>query len=166
MRIIVSDSSCLIDLLKGGLLEAFLGLPYELVIPDVLLESDLLSFGKRDPTLLRHRVTVAKLSGDGVARVSSIISDWPTLSFFDGFAFVVAEERPGCILLTSNDRLRERAQATEMECRGVLWVVDEVLDAGLATKKMVQRAKEIWRDDGLTRSRSTSLGRTIVQGRG
>ena len=32
MRIIVSDTSCLIDLRRGGLLELFLELPYEFVI--------------------------------------------------------------------------------------------------------------------------------------
>lgn len=34
MRIIVSDSSALIDLRKGGLLELFFKLPFEFVIPD------------------------------------------------------------------------------------------------------------------------------------
>ena len=34
MRIIVSDSSCLIDLRKASLLDAFLKLPYELTIPN------------------------------------------------------------------------------------------------------------------------------------
>jgi hypothetical protein len=33
MRIIVSDSSCLIDLRKASLLDVFLRLPYEMVIP-------------------------------------------------------------------------------------------------------------------------------------
>jgi hypothetical protein len=38
MRIIVSDTSCLIDLRKASLLEGFLKLPYEIVIPDTLFE--------------------------------------------------------------------------------------------------------------------------------
>jgi len=44
MRIIISDSSALIDLRKGEILELFLRLPFEFVIPDALLESELLSF--------------------------------------------------------------------------------------------------------------------------
>ena len=44
MRIVVSDSSCLIDLRKVSLLEALLELPYEFVIPNTLFEDELLKF--------------------------------------------------------------------------------------------------------------------------
>jgi len=44
MRIVVSDSSCLIDLRKGSLLDAFLKLPYEILIPNTLFEDELLKF--------------------------------------------------------------------------------------------------------------------------
>ena len=43
MRIVVSDSSCLIDLRKASLLDAFLKLPYELLIPNTLFEDELLN---------------------------------------------------------------------------------------------------------------------------
>jgi hypothetical protein len=38
MRLIVSDTSCLIDLRKASLLQALIRLPYEIGIPDVLFE--------------------------------------------------------------------------------------------------------------------------------
>jgi hypothetical protein len=38
MRLIVRDTSCLIDLRKASLLEALIRLPYEISIPDVLFE--------------------------------------------------------------------------------------------------------------------------------
>jgi hypothetical protein len=44
MRIIVSDSSCLIDLRKTSLLDVFLRLPYEILIPNTLFEDELLKF--------------------------------------------------------------------------------------------------------------------------
>jgi hypothetical protein len=44
MRIIVSDTSCLIDLRKASLLKVFLHLPYEILIPNTLFEDELLSF--------------------------------------------------------------------------------------------------------------------------
>ena len=43
MRIIVSDTSCIIDLRKADLLEALLALPYTFVMPDALFEDELLS---------------------------------------------------------------------------------------------------------------------------
>ena len=42
MRIIVSDSSCIIDLGKSSLIRAVLQLPYTFVMPDVLFEDELL----------------------------------------------------------------------------------------------------------------------------
>ena len=44
MRIVVSDSSCLIDLRKVSMLESFLRLPYEFLIPNTLFEEELLKF--------------------------------------------------------------------------------------------------------------------------
>jgi hypothetical protein len=48
MRIIVSDTSYLIDLRKASLLEGFLKLPYEIVIPDTLFEEELLKFSETE----------------------------------------------------------------------------------------------------------------------
>ena len=53
MRIIVSDSSCLIDLRKAALLAAFLQLPYEILIPNTLFEEELLKFTDEEKKLLR-----------------------------------------------------------------------------------------------------------------
>ena len=44
MRIVVSDSSCLIDPRKVSLLDALLQLPYEFLIPNTLFEDELLKF--------------------------------------------------------------------------------------------------------------------------
>ena len=44
MRIIVSDSSCLIDLRKASLLGHFFKLPYKILIPNTLFEDELLKF--------------------------------------------------------------------------------------------------------------------------
>lgn len=44
MRIIISDTSCLIDLRKAALLTAFPRLPFEILIPNTLFEDELLSF--------------------------------------------------------------------------------------------------------------------------
>jgi rRNA-processing protein FCF1 len=142
MQIIVSDTSCLIDLRKGHLLDAFLELPYELVIPDVLLDDELLSFAKSEIALLRRKMTVATLDSESVERVGTIIAEVSSLSVYDGFAFVAAEERPGCILLTGDRRLRDRAEASDIECRGILWVVDEIRKAKTATMKALVKALE------------------------
>lgn len=45
MRVIVSDSSALIDLAKAELIEAAFSLPFEFQVPDVLLADELIDLG-------------------------------------------------------------------------------------------------------------------------
>src|SRR5258708_6450469 len=127
MRIIVSDSSCLIDLRKAVLLDAFLELPFEILIPNTLFEDELLKFTtaqKKD--LIRAGLKVVDIPGTGVLRAREVIIANPHLSIHDGFAYVLAETHKGCILLTGDGWLRTLATANSIDVHGVLWVVDQV----------------------------------------
>src|ERR1019366_10794762 len=100
MRIIVSDSSCLIDLRKASLLDAFLNLPYEILIPNTLFEDELLKFtAAQKKALVRGRLQVIDLPGERVLRAQTVMGQAPRLSVHDGFAFALAEHYPGCIIL-------------------------------------------------------------------
>jgi hypothetical protein len=80
MRILISDTSCLIDLRKASLLEAFVQLPYELVIPDILFEQEFVNFSTLDKELLEKSLRVVSLSGEGVIKVQSVNRDYPALT--------------------------------------------------------------------------------------
>ncbi|MCB0324341.1 MAG: hypothetical protein KDD69_12245 [Bdellovibrionales bacterium] len=163
MRIIVSDASCLIDLQRDHILEVFLELPFEFVIPDVIFDDELVSFTRVEKALLRKHMTIAGLDGDGVTRVSEILIQAPALSVHDGFAFVVAEENPGSILLTGDRRLRNLAESEEIEVHGVLWVIQQLDIHKQATRKQRLTALEIWRDDPACRLPPNALGRMIAR---
>lgn len=127
MRIVISDSSCLIDLRKTSLLDAFLRLPYELLIPNTLFEEELLKFSAAQKTaLIRGGLKVVDLPGDSVLRARQIAREMPHLSMHDGFAFALAESHDGCILLTGDSALRTLAMEREIEVHGVLWAIDEL----------------------------------------
>lgn len=127
MRIVISDSSCLIDLRKASLLDAFLRLPYELLIPNTLFEEELLKFSAAQKTgLIRGGLKVVDLPGDSVLRARQIAREMPHLSIHDGFAFALAESHDGCILLTGDSALRTLAMERDIEVHGVLWVIDEL----------------------------------------
>lgn len=80
MRIIVSDSSCLIDLRKASLFEVFVRLPYEILIPNTLFEEELLKFTKPDRAILTDGLKVMDLPGGRVLRAQEVISHWPGLT--------------------------------------------------------------------------------------
>jgi len=127
MRIVVSDSSCLIDLRKASLLDTFLRLPYEFLIPNTLFEEELLKFTAAQKKALIHSgLKVMDLPGERVLRAQEVLRKIPQLSVHDGFAFALAESHPGCILLTGDSKLRTLATQHAMEVHGVLWVLDEI----------------------------------------
>ena len=123
MRIIVSDSSCLIDLRKASLLAAFVRLPYEILIPNTLFEEELLKFTDEERAILMDGLKVMDLPGESVVRAQQVVSDWPGLSIHDGFAFALAESCPGCVLLSGDGGLRDLAAEHNIEVHGVLWVI-------------------------------------------
>ena len=162
MRIVISDSSALIDLRKGEILELFFKLPFEFVIPDALLESELLRFSKKEINLLRKQMIVAKLDGNEVEKARLIVASVPALSLLDGFALVVAEKHPGCILLTGDKRMRSRAEETRIECHGVLWIIEEILKAGGSHSKALLKALNTWLQDPFVRLPRTEIERLIA----
>ena len=161
MRIIVNDSSALIDLKKGGLLEVLVELPFEFVVSDALLADELLSFTKHDIAFMRRKMTVATLDGSEMLRVAAIQASSVALSFHDCSALVMAQRESGCILLTGDRRLRTKAEAAQVECHGVLWIVEELAKAKLALPKTLLKALEAWREDSTVRLPSTELNQAI-----
>src|SRR5882762_9218292 len=126
MRIIANDSSALIDLKKGGLLDLFLRLPFDFVVADAILADELLSFSRSEVSLMRKHMVVTSLDGAQLKLVGELQAAAPALSLYDCMSFVMAQSNPGCILLTGDKRLRSKAEAAQMECHGVLWLVDEI----------------------------------------
>lgn len=162
MRIIVSDSSCLIDLRKVALLDAFLKLPYEVIIPNTLFEDELLKFtAAQKRALLKGGLKVVDLPGESVLRAQGVIRDQPRLTLHDGFAFALAESHPGCILLTGDGGLRSFATAQCVEVRGVLWLIDEVHHHDLETPENLLAALENLAADPTVRLPSRELAAFI-----
>ena len=152
MRIIVSDSSCLIDLKKASLLGVFLSLPYEILIPNTLFEDELLSFTAGEKRmLLQGGLQVVDLPGQLVLRAREVIASRPRLSVHDGFAYALAEMHTGSILLTGDGQLRVLATTNKIEVHGILWVVDEIYRGRLTTVKALHGALSVLVDDPAVR---------------
>ena len=109
------------------MLNLFLRLPYEFLIPNTLFEEELLKFtAGQKKALIRGGLKVVDLPGERVLRAQAIVREVPELSIHDGFAFALAESYPDCILLSGEKALRTLATERAMEVHGVLWVLDEL----------------------------------------
>ena len=152
MRIVVSDSSCLIDLRKGSLLEVFLRLPYEFLIPNTLFEEELLKFtDAQKSALLEGGLKVVDLPGERVIRAQQVVQTVPHLSVHDGFAFALAESHPGCVLLSGDGELRKFASEHAVEVHGILWILDELHRCALATSSRLESALNLFASDATVR---------------
>lgn len=152
MRIVVSDSSCLIDLRKANLLEAFLRLPYEVLIPNTLFDGELLNFTpEQKHAMLSGGLRVVDIPGTGVLRAQQIARESPRLSVHDGFALVVAESHDGCVLVTGDAPLRALAERRGIEVHGVLWIVDELFQQKVEKAARLVAALQVLESDAAVR---------------
>ena len=127
MRIIVSDSSCLIDLQKGGLLRAMFELPYAFSIPQPLFERELSSLSKEAKSdLVQAGMEVINLSGEQVLQASVHYQSNSKLHLNDCFALALAEHLEDAILFTGDAPLRKLAEEKDIETHGVIWAIDQL----------------------------------------
>ena len=152
MHIIVSDSSCLIDIRKAALIDAFLKLPYEILIPNTLFEDELLKFTDvQKRALISGGIKIIDLPGDSVLRAQQAVREVPQLSIHDGFAFALAESHQSCILLTGDRNLRAFATDRKIEVHGLLWVIDQLHRNNLVAVKVLLAALQLFDEDPTVR---------------
>ena len=150
MRAVVGDSSCLIDLGKGGLLKALFALPYRFLMPNTLFEDELLSFGKiGKDDLMDLGLEVVDLPNPAVQRAGWHFNRNPGLTLNDCFALVLAERLRNGILLTGDRTLRRLATDLGIEMHGVLWAVDEMETHGTASLQTLRDAMHLFLEDPL-----------------
>lgn len=126
--ILVSDTSVLIDLDRGGLLEAVFALPDEFAVPDVLYDREMNDeWGER---LRQLGLRVEEVSEVAVGNAVRYRQQRASLSVPDSFALALAKER-AWLLLTGDSALRELSAGENVECHGVLWLWDKLEECGI-----------------------------------
>ena len=134
MLLLVSDSSVLIDLERGGLLEATFLSGHTLVVPDLLFENELKDYNGN--YLKGLGLAVTELNPDEVALAQEINTLSPGLSLVVCFALVWAP-RQDQILLVGDRLLLKEATARDITCRGLFWLLDEMFASGKASKNLL-----------------------------
>lgn len=139
MTVLVSDTSVIIDLERGELLESVFQLAVDFAVPDLLFHRELA--GPLGDRLLALGLRVEELSPGEVQGATVLRRADATLSLPDTFAFALAQGRQWT-LLTGDAGLRRTAEAHALDVHGTLWVLDQleaqgacslqVLAAGLA----------------------------------
>jgi hypothetical protein len=139
MRVLVSDTSVLIDLERAGLLRVAFSLDAEFIVPDLLFERELRDNGGAE--LLALGLRVESLDEGEVGRAQEYRRIHARLALPDTFALMLAKSRRW-LLLTGDGALRSLAVAEQVECHGVLWLFDLMHTEGAAEPAILQAGIE------------------------
>ena len=134
MEVLVSDTSVLIDVERGSLLDACFSLPFSFVVPDLLYRRELQEHG--GPGLIQRGLKIEELEGDGVSLALGYRRSNRSLSLPDSLALALAKLN-SWILLTGDGDLRDLARLEKVACHGVLWLNDQLFEYGVASADQV-----------------------------
>ena len=169
VKIVISDSSVLMDLAKTELVESVLALPFEFMIPDVMLARELLDLGRYKPDqLVRLGFKIGRLDGTESARAIDYFRRHRLqLSLNDCFAWRMAEVHRG-ILMTGDGDLRRLAVENGIEVHGVLWAIGLMADHATCRGKRLIGALDQLDADPLVRLPKSSIRalKEKIKGRG
>ena len=130
IRILVSDTSVLIDLERGGLLEACFNLSFRFTVPNLMYEHELKEHDRGN--LIKLGLSIERLDDSCVSLAVKHRREKPALSTSDSFVLALAQTR-NWILLSGDKTLRQLAENNAVECHGVLWLLDRILCESAAT---------------------------------
>ena len=127
MVILVSDTSVLIDLERGALLERVFSCGLTMAVPDLLYEKELASYN--GPYLQKLGLGVTVLSPTELGLAQTIKNERSALSLSDCFA-LSCSLRPNHALLTGDRNLRAEAEMRNAQVYGLLWLLDQLEASG------------------------------------
>lgn len=130
-KLLISDANVIIDMEVGSLIKQMFRLDYEFAVPDVLYEEELKGNHSNLPKLgLKRR----ELQAAAVEYTVALGAKYPKPGRIDLMALALARQEQ-CALLTGDQALREAGKAEGVEVVGTLWLVGEMVNAKIITKK-------------------------------
>ena len=145
MKVLVIDSSILIEFAKHELLDQVFQLEFEFAVPDLLFREELINLGSHTQShLLGLGLRVEALDATDMEVAFSYQAKQTALRLVDSFALALASQQ-GWTLLTEDRIVRRVAEAKGIAHLSALWILDNLLDAGILS---VQRCRTDFVDHG------------------
>ncbi|WP_031595915.1 DUF3368 domain-containing protein [Ferrovum myxofaciens] len=144
MLLLISDANILIDIEFGGLVAPLFSLEYQFAVPDILFYEEL---DDQHGYLLDMGLVVRDLDEVMVARVVELAAQYPRPSRNDLFALVLAASEE-CPLLTGDKDLKSASEAENIEVRGTLWLVNEMVKTGKISVHVARSAYQRMQEHG------------------
>ncbi len=140
----VVDTSVIIDLHTGQILNPFFALLYRFVTPDAIIAELLEPEGA---LLIEFGLQSEELSSVQILEVMRFRATYRHPSVNDLFALVLAKGLTAP-LLTNDKNLRKAAEQEGIVVHGTLWILDEMIRLVITSKKQVADALMMMRENG------------------
>jgi len=139
MKIFISDTNIFIDLISIDLLDAFLELPIEIQTNDFVLNE--LSEDKKalvESKIEKNKILLNEADEKEIDEIKILHAAQKGLSFQDMSVFFHARKNKTSIL-TGDKKLKMFAKQKNIECRGILWILDEIEKTKLISKPILAK---------------------------
>ena len=131
MNVLLPDTSVLIDLERGAILETIFRLPFNYAVPSLLYRMELKDCGGN--ALMDLGLRLEELDVKEVMLAQTYSLRLRALSVPDSFALALAKSR-SWILLSGDRKLVRLAKEEEVAVHGVLWLFDRMYDEGVTDR--------------------------------
>jgi predicted nucleic acid-binding protein len=123
----VLDTTICIDIFNGQLLEKVTKLPYELLLPDVIVE-ELIDPPGND--LIQMGYEALQINEEAIKKITLLREQYLKPSTNDLFALLLAKLN-SCALVTGDDALRRAAKEEGVPVYGLLWILDNLIGSNI-----------------------------------
>jgi predicted nucleic acid-binding protein len=144
MLLLISDANILMDVEVGDLVAPMFSLDYQFAVPDVLYYEEL---EEQHAHLLDMGLQARTLSAKGVERVQTLSQTYARPGRNDLFALALAEDKQ-CPLLTGDAALRQAAEMEQVEVKGTIWLIGEMVREQRITVAVARAALHKMRVNG------------------
>lgn len=139
MKIVITDTNILFDVIKIGALPEFFSLDYE-ICTTVFVMHEILPSPQKEliETFIRaKRLIVFDFSAEEIEAVQNFNTERDLKRFTDK-SVIWKSLQLNCPMLTGDQRMREVAEKMNIEVHGSIWIIDE-----LVTKTLISSEKAI-----------------------
>ena len=144
MLLLISDANILMDVEVGDLVAPMFSLGYQFAVPDVLYYDEL---EERHAHLLGMGLQPRTLSSKSVERVQTLSQTYAKPGRNDLFALALAEVEK-CPLLTGDAALSQAAETEQVEAKGTVWLISEMVREQRITVTVARAALHKMRVNG------------------
>ncbi|MCJ7555026.1 MAG: hypothetical protein MUO34_14230 [Ignavibacteriaceae bacterium] len=144
MKLLISDTNIFIDLINIDLLDTFLKLEYEFHTTDFVINE--LSDEQNKilaEKINKNKIIIDKADENDLSEIIELQSEKRSLSIIDFSVFYFAKKQ-NAMILTGDKSFRNYATEQKFEVKGVLWILDQIIDTGLlGSADMISRLETL-----------------------